>query len=67
MLNCESYIRKRMAIRCLEVLCLAKVDYWKCILQAGETLREPFVTFSARSYFNNNKHSERDQTGFSVF
>ncbi|KAL7991565.1 hypothetical protein Chor_015821, partial [Crotalus horridus] len=35
MLNCESYIRKKMAIRCLEVLCLAKGDYWKCILQAG--------------------------------
>ncbi|XP_039178034.1 ankyrin and armadillo repeat-containing protein isoform X3 [Crotalus tigris] len=35
MLNCESYSRKKMAIRCLEVLCLAKDDYWKCILQAG--------------------------------
>uniref|UniRef100_A0A670XMS6 Ankyrin and armadillo repeat containing n=1 Tax=Pseudonaja textilis TaxID=8673 RepID=A0A670XMS6_PSETE len=35
MLNCESYIRKRMAIQCLEVLCLAKDHYWKCILQAG--------------------------------
>ncbi|XP_034285200.1 ankyrin and armadillo repeat-containing protein isoform X2 [Pantherophis guttatus] len=35
MLNCESYFRKRMAIQCLEVLCLAKDDYWTCILQAG--------------------------------
>ncbi|XP_007425384.1 ankyrin and armadillo repeat-containing protein [Python bivittatus] len=35
MLNCESYNRKKMAIQCLEVLCLAKEHYWKCILQAG--------------------------------
>ncbi|XP_078249689.1 ankyrin and armadillo repeat-containing protein [Pogona vitticeps] len=35
MLDCEAYKRKEMAIRCLEVLCLAKDNYWQCILDAG--------------------------------
>ncbi|XP_061468883.1 ankyrin and armadillo repeat-containing protein [Rhineura floridana] len=35
MLDCEDHRRKEMAIRCLEVLCLAKDQYWKCILDAG--------------------------------
>ncbi|KAJ7345541.1 hypothetical protein JRQ81_001491 [Phrynocephalus forsythii] len=35
MLECEAYRRKEMAIRCLEVLCLAKENYWQCILDAG--------------------------------
>ncbi|XP_062974649.1 ankyrin and armadillo repeat-containing protein [Elgaria multicarinata webbii] len=35
MLDCGAYKRKEMAIRCLEVLCLAKDDYWQCILEAG--------------------------------
>ncbi|KAF7245037.1 Ankyrin and armadillo repeat-containing protein [Varanus komodoensis] len=35
MLDCESSKRKEMAVRCLEVLCLAKENYWHCILEAG--------------------------------
>ncbi|NXD12533.1 ANKAR protein, partial [Nothocercus nigrocapillus] len=35
MLNCEDPTRREMAIRSLEVLCLAKDHYWKCILDAG--------------------------------
>ncbi|NWX84136.1 ANKAR protein, partial [Nothoprocta pentlandii] len=35
MLNCEDPTRKEMAIRSLEILCLAKDHYWKCILDAG--------------------------------
>uniref|UniRef100_A0A8B9S6K0 Ankyrin and armadillo repeat containing n=1 Tax=Apteryx owenii TaxID=8824 RepID=A0A8B9S6K0_APTOW len=35
MLNCEDTTRREMAIRSLEVLCLAKDYYWKCILDAG--------------------------------
>ncbi|XP_053128970.1 ankyrin and armadillo repeat-containing protein isoform X2 [Hemicordylus capensis] len=35
MMTCENYFRREMAIRCLEVLCLAKEDYWQCILDAG--------------------------------
>uniref|UniRef100_A0A8D0KME5 Ankyrin and armadillo repeat containing n=1 Tax=Salvator merianae TaxID=96440 RepID=A0A8D0KME5_SALMN len=35
MLNCESIRRKEMAVKCLEVLCLAKNNYWKSILDAG--------------------------------
>ncbi|XP_033006819.1 ankyrin and armadillo repeat-containing protein [Lacerta agilis] len=35
MLDCKEQKRKEMAIRCLEVLCLAKDHYWKCILDAG--------------------------------
>ncbi|KGL82784.1 Ankyrin and armadillo repeat-containing protein, partial [Tinamus guttatus] len=35
MLNCEEPTRREMAIRSLEVLCLAKDHYWKCILDAG--------------------------------
>ncbi|KYO33714.1 ankyrin and armadillo repeat-containing protein isoform B [Alligator mississippiensis] len=35
MLQCEDSTRKEMAVRSLEVLCLAKDFYWKCILDAG--------------------------------
>ncbi|NXG27708.1 ANKAR protein, partial [Dromaius novaehollandiae] len=35
MLNCEDTRRREMAIRSLEVLCLAKDYYWKCLLDAG--------------------------------
>ncbi|KAH0621577.1 hypothetical protein JD844_023038 [Phrynosoma platyrhinos] len=36
MLDCEASHKKReMAIKCLEVLCLAKDNYWQCILDAG--------------------------------
>ncbi|XP_066493266.1 ankyrin and armadillo repeat-containing protein [Tiliqua scincoides] len=35
MLDCIQYVRKERAIKCLEVLCLAKDHYWKCILDAG--------------------------------
>ncbi|XP_062434919.1 ankyrin and armadillo repeat-containing protein [Rhea pennata] len=35
MLNCEDTRRREMAIRSLEVLCLAKDYYWECILDAG--------------------------------
>nr|XP_060636465.1 ankyrin and armadillo repeat-containing protein [Anolis sagrei ordinatus] len=36
MLDCKGFRKKReMAVRCLEVLCLAKDNYWKCILDAG--------------------------------
>uniref|UniRef100_A0A7M4FYS3 Ankyrin and armadillo repeat containing n=1 Tax=Crocodylus porosus TaxID=8502 RepID=A0A7M4FYS3_CROPO len=36
MLQCEDSTRKEMAVRSLEVLCLAKDYYWKCILDAGD-------------------------------
>ncbi|XP_053454353.1 ankyrin and armadillo repeat-containing protein [Nycticebus coucang] len=35
MLQCESYRRKMMAVMSLEVICLAKDQYWKFILDAG--------------------------------
>ncbi|EMP26250.1 Ankyrin and armadillo repeat-containing protein [Chelonia mydas] len=35
MLQCEDATRPEMAVRSLEVLCLAKDFYWKCILDAG--------------------------------
>ncbi|XP_062819682.1 ankyrin and armadillo repeat-containing protein isoform X3 [Anolis carolinensis] len=36
MLDCKAVRKKReMAVRCLEVLCLAKDNYWKSILDAG--------------------------------
>ncbi|CAM5147572.1 unnamed protein product [Eretmochelys imbricata] len=35
MLQCEDTTRPEMAVRSLEVLCLAKDFYWKCILDAG--------------------------------
>ncbi|XP_015264330.1 PREDICTED: ankyrin and armadillo repeat-containing protein, partial [Gekko japonicus] len=35
MLDCIEYVRREMAVRCLEVLCLAKDHYWKFILDAG--------------------------------
>ncbi|KAL8183744.1 UNVERIFIED_CONTAM: hypothetical protein K2H54_050551 [Gekko kuhli] len=35
MLDCVEYVRREMAVRCLEVLCLAKDHYWKFILDAG--------------------------------
>nr|KAF6449585.1 ankyrin and armadillo repeat containing [Molossus molossus] len=35
MLQCESYKRRMMAVMSLEVICLAKDEYWQCILNAG--------------------------------
>uniref|UniRef100_A0A8C3I6V2 Ankyrin and armadillo repeat containing n=1 Tax=Chrysemys picta bellii TaxID=8478 RepID=A0A8C3I6V2_CHRPI len=35
MLQCEDSTRPEMAVRSLEVLCLAKDFYWKCILDSG--------------------------------
>uniref|UniRef100_A0A8C8YVN0 Ankyrin and armadillo repeat containing n=1 Tax=Prolemur simus TaxID=1328070 RepID=A0A8C8YVN0_PROSS len=35
MLQCESYKRRMMAVMSLEVICLAKDQYWKYILDAG--------------------------------
>lgn len=35
MLQCESYKRRMMAIMSLEVICLAKDEYWQYILDAG--------------------------------
>ncbi|XP_021499784.1 ankyrin and armadillo repeat-containing protein isoform X1 [Meriones unguiculatus] len=35
MLQCESFKRRMMAVMSLEVICLAKEHYWKCILDAG--------------------------------
>uniref|UniRef100_A0A8C4Y7U7 Ankyrin and armadillo repeat containing n=1 Tax=Gopherus evgoodei TaxID=1825980 RepID=A0A8C4Y7U7_9SAUR len=35
MLQCEDSMRPEMAVRSLEVLCLAKDFYWKCILDSG--------------------------------
>ncbi|XP_077175569.1 ankyrin and armadillo repeat-containing protein [Paroedura picta] len=35
MLDCAEYTRREMAVRSLEVLCLAKDHYWKFILDAG--------------------------------
>uniref|UniRef100_A0A8C0WKP3 Ankyrin and armadillo repeat-containing protein n=1 Tax=Castor canadensis TaxID=51338 RepID=A0A8C0WKP3_CASCN len=35
MLQCESFKRRMMAVMSLEVICLAKDQYWKCILDAG--------------------------------
>uniref|UniRef100_A0A8C5L516 Ankyrin and armadillo repeat containing n=1 Tax=Jaculus jaculus TaxID=51337 RepID=A0A8C5L516_JACJA len=35
MLQCESFKRRMMAVMSLEVICLAKEEYWKCILDAG--------------------------------
>nr|XP_056717208.1 ankyrin and armadillo repeat-containing protein [Euleptes europaea] len=35
MLACDDYRRRKMAVQCLEVLCLAKDHYWKFILEAG--------------------------------
>uniref|UniRef100_G1PPT3 Ankyrin and armadillo repeat containing n=1 Tax=Myotis lucifugus TaxID=59463 RepID=G1PPT3_MYOLU len=35
MLQGESYKRKMMAVMSLEVICLAKEEYWRCILDAG--------------------------------
>ncbi|XP_058156485.1 ankyrin and armadillo repeat-containing protein isoform X2 [Dasypus novemcinctus] len=35
MLQCESYKRRMMAVMSLEVICLAKEQYWECILDAG--------------------------------
>ncbi|XP_060113038.1 ankyrin and armadillo repeat-containing protein [Heteronotia binoei] len=35
MLDCAEHSRREMAVRCLEVLCLAKDHYWKFILDAG--------------------------------
>ncbi|XP_074858067.1 ankyrin and armadillo repeat-containing protein [Carettochelys insculpta] len=35
MLQCEDSTRTEMAVRSLEVLCLAKDFYWKCILDSG--------------------------------
>ncbi|CAO2616248.1 Ankyrin and armadillo repeat-containing protein [Lemmus lemmus] len=35
MLQCESFKRRMMAVMSLEVICLAKDRYWKCILDAG--------------------------------
>lgn len=36
MLQCESYKRRMMAVMSLEVICLAKDEYWQCILNAGD-------------------------------
>lgn len=36
MLQGESYKRRMMAVMSLEVICLAKEEYWQCILDAGE-------------------------------
>lgn len=36
MLHSESYKRKMMAVMSLEVICLAKEEYWQRILDAGE-------------------------------
>ncbi|XP_063115499.1 ankyrin and armadillo repeat-containing protein isoform X1 [Cavia porcellus] len=35
MLQCEHFKRRMMAVMSLEVICLAKDKYWKCILDAG--------------------------------
>ncbi|XP_048201059.1 ankyrin and armadillo repeat-containing protein [Perognathus longimembris pacificus] len=35
MLQCENFKRRMMAVMSLEVICLAKDGYWKCILDAG--------------------------------
>ncbi|CAK6448076.1 unnamed protein product [Pipistrellus nathusii] len=35
MLQGDSYKRKMMAVMSLEVICLAKEEYWQCILDAG--------------------------------
>nr|XP_036870982.1 ankyrin and armadillo repeat-containing protein [Manis javanica] len=35
MLQCESYKRRMMAVMSLEVICLARDGYWRCILSAG--------------------------------
>ncbi|XP_066202317.1 ankyrin and armadillo repeat-containing protein [Saccopteryx leptura] len=35
MLQCESYKRRMMAVMSLEVICLAKDEYWQYILNAG--------------------------------
>lgn len=35
MLQCESYKRRMMAVMSLEVICLAKDEYWQYILDAG--------------------------------
>ncbi|XP_043927926.1 ankyrin and armadillo repeat-containing protein-like [Protopterus annectens] len=35
MLICDDGQKKEMAVRCMEILCLAKTSYWKNILDAG--------------------------------